>query len=364
MINSKIAIAYFGNYPPLYTRVRTTLKGLRKNNISIYECWSDYPWLWLRLMILAIKYLRVASKINLLMVSEGGQAYVPLAKILSKLTKKTLLFDAFLSYYHVKAIDTKAIKSDSLKGRYYFYLDKKSCELADLVLLDTDEHINYFCRTFGLTKSKFQSLPVGSDDEWFYPMQKENNTRSDTFVVFLVASFYPLHGVEYVVRAAKILENQPQIKFVLVGNGPMRKTTERLANSLALKNMRFRDSIPPYQLPYLMKEADVCLGQFGITEHTQLVVPAKVYDAIAMAKPVITGDTKAVKAVFTDQENIILCPVANPEALADKILLLKKNPALKEKISQNGYRVFQEKFTPAKTGANLAVIIQKMVKDR
>ena len=113
-----------------------------------------------------------------------------------------------------------------------------------------------------------------------------------------------------------------------------------------------------------MKEADVCLGQFGITEHTQLVVPAKVYDAIAMAKPVITGDTKAVKAVFTDQENIILCPVANPEALADKILLLKKNPALKEKISQNGYRVFQEKFTPAKTGANLAVIIQKMVKDR
>ena len=357
MTNPKTAIAYFGNYPPLYTRVRTTLKGLRKNNITIYECWSDYPWLLIRLMILAIKYLKVASKVNLLMVSEGGQAYVPLAKMLAWLTQKPLLFDAFLSYYHVKVIDTKAIKPNSIKSRYYFYLDKKSCGLADLVLLDTNEHINYFCKTFILPKSKFTALPVGSDDEWFYPMPNENSNKNKEFIIFLVASFYPLHGVEYVVRAAKILEKRPEIKFILVGNGPMRKATEELARSLALKNIRFRDSIPPYQLPYLMKEADVCLGQFGGTEHTQLVVPAKVYDAMAMAKPIITGSTNAVRAVFKDRENIILCPVANPETLAEAILLLKENAILREKIAQNGYKLFQEKFTPAKTGAILASII-------
>lgn len=363
MSNKKTAIAYFGNYPPLYTRVRTTLKGLRKNGVEIHECSSDYPWRWLRLIILTFKYLKIAKKVNALMVSEGGQAYVPLAKILAVLTKKPLLFDAFLSYYHVLVIDTKMVKPQSLKGRYFFYLDKLSCKLADLVLLDTEEHINYFCQTFTLPHSKFLSLPVGSDDEWFYPMVKKSNQGSSSFIVFLVASFYPLHGIEHVVQAAKILEEYPDIKFIIAGNGPTRKTIEQLIKSLSSKNIKLQDFVPPYELPYLMREADVCLGQFGNTEHTQLVVPAKVYDALAMQKPVITGNTNAVRKVLTDKENVILCPVADPQALAESILLLKNNAQLREKIAKNSYLFFRENFPLVKTGAQLKSIIQNLIKN-
>ena len=362
MTMTKPVVAYFGNYPPLYTRVRTTLKGLEKNNIQVIECRHDHPWLWLRLLILAFKYLRIARKVDVLMVAEGGQAHVPLAKILAKLTKKPLLFDAFLSYYHVKVIDTKVIKPNSLKGYYYYYLDKLSCALADLVLLDTDEHIKYFCRTFALPKLQFRTLPVGSDEEWFYPRQNDDGPQDKSFIIFLVTSFYPLHGVEYVVKAAKILESYPDIQFIVVGNGSTRAEVQRLAGSLHLKNIKFRDGVPPYQLPYLMAGADICLGQFGHTEHTQLVVPAKVYDALAMAKPIITGRTRAVESSFIDRENIILCPVADPNALAHAILLLKNNPALRKKIAKNGYGLFKERFSLAKTGAQLKTILQELIK--
>lgn len=360
-ISEKIKIAYFGKYDPNYTRVRTVLKGLKKNNIAVYECLSNDSFYLKRIISLISQYLKITEKIDILMVSEAGQAYVFPAKILSLLTKKPLLFDAFLSYYHVKVIDTKEISRYSLKGKYFYYLDKLSCKLADIALLDTEEHIDYFCKTFNLNRRKFKSLPVGSDEEIFYPFQKISKEKSE-FLIFLVSSFYPLHGVEYVIKASKLLEKYKDIKFLIIGDGPTKKNIEKLIEDLHIKNVELKGIQSPLEVAKLMAKSDICMGQFGATNQAQMVIPAKVYDAIAMAKPVITGDSIAVKKIFAHNENIILCPVADSIALAKSIIFLKENHQLREKIAKNGYQLFLDNFCLLKIGEKLILIIKDLLK--
>lgn len=350
-----LRVAYLGCYDPLYTRVRTTLKGLRTTSVTVYECRSTAHSRAVRLIVLAWKYLFIAPRIHAIIVSEAGQSYVFLAKLLSRITRKPLIFDAFMSYYHVNIVNAKLHTPTSIAAQYYFHLDAWSCRLADMVLLDTPEHCAYFHTTFGVPPEKMRSLPVGSDDEWFAPTRAPQD--GTPFTVVLIASFYPIHGVEYVVEAARLLAGtDPDIRFVVIGNGFARAAAEERARGI--RNIVFMDSVLSYDLPAHMSAASVCLGQFGDTEQNHLVVPAKVYDAIAMRKPVITGAGRAIRSVFTDGENIVLVPLANPRALADAIIRMKNDAALRESIAENGYQLFREKFSLSRTGEHLTALVR------
>ena len=112
-------------------------------------------------------------------------------------------------------------------------------------------------------------------------------------------------------------------------------------------------------IPNYIKCASICLGIFGDTAKTLRVIPNKVYEAIAMKKPVITADTPAIKELFSDKQNIVLCETACPRDLAVKILELKNNQELRDKIAENGYKVFKNKATPKIIGKELINSILK-----
>jgi len=72
---------------------------------------------------------------------------------------------------------------------------------------------------------------------------------------------------------------------------------------------------------------------------------------IAMKRPVIIVDCQtSVTAGFVDQENCLFCPAENPQVLAEKILMLKNNTLLADKISQGAFDLFYNNFTIAKIG--------------
>jgi glycosyltransferase involved in cell wall biosynthesis len=110
-----------------------------------------------------------------------------------------------------------------------------------------------------------------------------------------------------------------------------------------------------------IRPADVCLGVFGDSPKAQRVVPIKVFVALAMGKPVITGDSPAAREVLTHGTDAILCEMANPHALAQAILLLKGNRPLREKIAREGYLSFQNKFSPRVIGATVKKYLAEVI---
>jgi hypothetical protein len=95
-----------------------------------------------------------------------GQPLLPIVKLL---TRKPIIFDAFVSTYDTLCFDRKWFKPNSVGGRLAYWLDRYTCLLADKVLLDTKAHADYFVETFDLPREKLSVLYLGYDDSIFYP---------------------------------------------------------------------------------------------------------------------------------------------------------------------------------------------------
>lgn len=360
-----MTVLYFGNYRSNYPRNRVLINGLRQNGVKIIECNVRNNGFW-SLITLFFKYLKSKTHYDFLVVGFPGQEAMFLARFLtlrlgSGRARKPIIFDAFTSHYGGYILDRKYFSTKSFRAKYYRFLDKWSCKLADLILLDTLVHIDFFVQEFGLPKEKFIRVFVGTDSNIFYPRENPDIGRSKSpFRVHFHGHYIPLQGIRYIIEAAKLLENE-DISFNLIGRGQTFKEDRKLAERLGLKIINFIDSVSYDKLPEYMAQADVCLGIFGDSPKTDLVIPNKLYEALAMAKPVITADTPAVRELLTDGVNVFLCRKANPESLAEKILLVRDEPAIAEKAALNGRRLFEEKLKEKTLGAELLERINEKI---
>ena len=335
-------VCYYGAYDAEYARNIVILNSLKKTGVEIIEC-NDRSHILKRTFRLL--YKAIFLDFDAILVGYPGHLDVFSARILSILRRKPLIFDAFISVYNAER-EYGNIKQRTVKAKYCYWLDKWSCKLAYKVLLDTDQHIDYFCRKFGLDKEKFKRIFIGADETLFFP--RKIKKKEDIFLVLYYGRTTPLHGLDFIIKAAKMLEKQKDIKFLLIGgNIHFRLLRKKYKNRV---NIKFIDEILPKEVPEYIARADICLGIFGCTEKAEIVIPNKAYEALAMKKPLLTGDSAAARSVLTNEKDAILCEMASSKAIAESILLLKTDEKLRKKIAENGYKLFKERFTSAMIG--------------
>jgi glycosyltransferase involved in cell wall biosynthesis len=223
-------------------------------------------------------------------------------------------------------------------------LDWLPAKLADLILLDTFSHIEYFAATFGIAKNKFQRILVGTDDSELY-FDPTLAAARDFFLVHFHGGFLPLQGIEFIVGAAKILESE-NIRFNIIGRGQEYNKIKALAKESNVGNIEFIEPVPYQRLRQYISAADICLGIFGQSAKTGRVIPNKVYEAAACGKAIVSARGPAIIEVFTDRENIILCRAADENDLAAKILELKNDQDLKNQVGESALKLYREKLTP------------------
>ncbi len=338
-------VLYFGIYDPNYSRNRVLIKGLRANGIEVFECRVSAKDK-LKYLKLVWRFLK-SSNFDLMMVGFPGQEIMFLAKLL---TRKPIIFDAFTSHYGGYILDRQYYSKTSWRAKYYKFLDTWSCKLADLVLLDTQAHIDFFVKEFKLDRQKFLRIFVGTDGDIFYPREAQKET--DKFLVHFHGHYIPLQGVKYIIQAAKLLKNE-DVHFNIIGNGQTFRNDLKLAESLGISNISFIEPVPYGELPLFMAKADICLGIFGDSPKTDLVIPNKIYEAMAMGKAIITANTPAVRELLSDGENVLFCHKADAKDLAEKILSLKNSPDRSRIIGEEARKLFEDKLTDGVLAAEL-----------
>lgn len=354
-------ICYMGAYEPAYARNSILRQGLQENGVEVIECRipPETP-LWKRNISLLKKYLSIAHDFDVIFVAEMNQVVVPLAWLFSRLTGKKLVFDIFYSLYDSYVYDRKLVSERSWKARFFYGMDWLGLRLADLVLSDTCEHAEFYIKEFGLCRENVHPIYIGCDAS-FFEVQKGARKKSDLFTVTFVGTFIPLHGIEYILRAVKLLENRAGIRFEFVGKGQTYNEMLRLAEELQLRNCTFLGSVSQKEVQNILTQSDACLGIFGNTEKTRRVIPNKVYEYLAMKKAVITGDTPAIREVFQDVKQLFLCPTADEAGLAEAIWRLKEDSALRERIAIQGYRFVRERFSPKVLGKQLKELLETVL---
>lgn len=345
---------------PTYTRNRVILEGLASAGVEVVEytdCGRNYP---LRFARVLSRFLRRRPRdVDAVLVGFYGQPFMP---FISRLTRKPIVLDAFLSGYDTMCFDRKRFGPRSLGGRFFFWLDKSACERSDLVLLDTEEHVNYFVETFGVQPGKFARVFVGAED-MFSPRSAAQ--PKEHFDVFYYCTFHPVHGTEHVIRAAGLLSERDDIRFTIVGGGQEKAAIESLSGSLGLSNTDFIDWIPYGDLPDRIAQADLCLGgHFGTVPKSSRVIPGKAFQFLAMAKPTIVGDNPANRELLEHRRDAFLVPMADPQAIADAIVELKDDDALRTRIARSGHDRFKEAATPEIVGRRIVELVSGILERR
>lgn len=282
-------------------------------------------------------------------------------RLLGNLIRQPLLFDAFVSNYDTLCFDRQRFAPTSWPGKAAFWLDQSTCRRADHVLLDTTQHVDYFVRTFGLPAAKFTALPVGCSEAIYYPQPAaKQNASAATTLVLSYTTFLPLHGMETILHAAAALQGVP-IHFRLIGAGPLLPAMQQLAARLGLSNLTFAPSVSPSTLAKEIAAADICLGgHFGPSEKAGRVVPGKIYQLLAMDKAIIAGDTPANRTLLQDREQALLVPPTDPQALANAILTLHQDSALRIRLAAQGYQLYQATCSEAVITQRLNTVIEQL----
>lgn len=283
------------------------------------------------------------NEFDVLLVPFQGHHVMPLVWILGKMTGKPTVFDVFISLYDSMVCDRGLVHKKSFKALRQRWIDRIACASADLLLIDTDEHAQYFMNEYGIAKEKFVTVPIGCKDAVFRPLP---HSAHDGFEVLFHGTFIPLQGIDTIIRAAALLKDRADIRFTLVGKGQTFAAMQKLADSIGATNVIFEGALPLEKLPERIAHADVCLGIFGASDKADRVIPHKAYEIIACEKPLLTGSSRSARSFFEDRNNALLVNMNDPRALADGILTLKNDAALRANLARNGRRLFLEKCAP------------------
>jgi len=361
-------VCYFGGYDKTYPRTRILMKGLKKNGVDIAECNSmqkilpnkfkavNIP----RFTALAIKHAKIKDY-DAMVVGYPGWYDVSLAKYLAKWRNKDVIFDAFISLYETLITDNPS-KRNSLESKIYWQFDRIACSRSDLTILVTHADMKFFSKEFKLPIEKFRRVFLGTDEDVFYPRKREK--IGDEFVVYFHGTHIPtIHGIENIIKAAKILEKNKEIKFKIQGYTLDDLIIRDLWRKLKPKNIELLGRWVPYEkLPSLMTDSDICLGTFGTAKKVYRYIPNKIFEAIAMKKPLINQTLPTLKeAGLKNYQHLLTCNSVAPKEIAEKILLLKEEPALRNKIAKNGYSLFKKRFTTKVIGKDFKNVISELL---
>lgn len=372
-------VCYFGTYRESYTRNVIMIEALRRADVEVVEChqilwqgiedrvsaasggWAK-PQFILRLVRaywLLLKEYRKVQDYDVMVVGYPGQLDVLLARVLTWLRKKPLVLDILMSLYLI-AQDRGLVEQHPFTGNLLHILERFVYRLPDLLIQDTLDYQNWLVNEFHLHDKRFRLLPLGADDRIFHPLEQPSNNE-DTFRVLYYGTYIPNHGVPYIMEAAKIMGDVHDIIFTLIGEGPDKEFAQSFAQQHQMHNVEFISWLPKSELIAYIDRSDICLGSFGTTYQSLLTIHNKIYECMAMHKPVVTGDSSAIRGAFHHLDDIYLVERSNGAAIAKAIQHLYQDDRLRKLIASNGYASFMDEYRLVTKGKRLKSYLKELL---
>jgi glycosyltransferase involved in cell wall biosynthesis len=302
---------------------------------------------------LAWRLLRVPRG-DVVLVLYPGWFDMLVVGVLARMRRLPVVFDPFISLSDTVVADRKLAGRRSLVGRAVRTVDRLSLRLATRVLADTPEHAALYSSVGRLSRDRIGIVRIGADESLFHP--QPDVTPSPRLVLFY-GTYIALHGLPTIITAAKRLERDG-IEVKLIGHGQEQSAVDRLMKELRPTNVTLVDWVAIEDLPREIAAATICLGIFGTTEKAGRVLPNKLFQCLAVGRPVITADTPAVRTEF-DPGELALTPPGDADALAAEIRRLVANPNQREAIAAAGHARYCEAFATSLIACSLEAELQR-----
>lgn len=226
------------------------------------------------------------------------------------------------------------------------YIESENMKRADVVLVINDNLKDYVV-SMGSNPEKTYVVRAGIDTGRYDPnmdgheIRKEYGIKEDDCVLFFMGTLFEFSGLkEVALSLAKIRDETSNIKLLLVGTGEAFKELQRIKSEHSLDDQIILTGRQPfYRIPGFIAAADICMLPAYNNEIMRDIVPIKMYEYMAMGKPVISTKLPGVMKEFGEGHGVIY--VDKPEDVLRKAIEL--SDSLKEEGSKS--RKYVEKYT-------------------
>ena len=182
------------------------------------------------------------------------------------------------------------------------------------------------------------------------------------FIACYIGTMGMAHGLETLLEAAAELKNTaPQVFFLLVGDGAEKENIASRVRLLGLANIRLIDSQPREKIPAYICASDVCLVPLKRTKEFETVIPTKMLEFMACARPVILGVEGQAKKLSRKRKRVLHTP-ENAEELAQAVMKLAAEDNLRKTLGNNGRRYVLKHFSRPQTAIFYLNILEKIWK--
>ncbi|MFC1959484.1 glycosyltransferase family 4 protein [Chloroflexota bacterium] len=185
------------------------------------------------------------------------------------------------------------------------------------------------------------AVPVPPD-----PLAQRSNSLRPTwgftpadFVVAIIARLKPVKGHTYLLGALASLPDLPQLKLLVVGDGPLQETLQNQAQALRITDRvtftGFCDNIPE-----ILQTVDaVCLASLSEA------LPYAVLEAASYARPLLVTKVGGLATLLADGETAVLAAPRDPATLADGLRWLATHPAEAQAMGLAAYEMVRQSFS-------------------
>lgn len=219
----------------------------------------------------------------------------------------------------------------------------------------------------GVAAEKITVISNGVDQEAFYPRAADPALRQrwglgERFVCAYVGTIGMASGLDVVLRAARRLaeRGRTDIHFLIVGDGAVRAELAADAAQQGLDNVTFTGRLDKALIPPTLASVDVCLVHLKKRDLFATVMPSKIFEAAAMAKPIILG-VEGHAAGLVRRAGCGIC--IEPENETELVAALERmadDPALAAALGQAGRDYFVRRFDRAALAADYLEVIRRV----
>lgn len=233
------------------------------------------------------------------------------------------------------AVDIGSLKKHSFVYKMSKRVEKWLYQQADLIVPVTEASKK-------IIEKRAQNKPVsvisnGVDLDIFKPIINsklilDEPVDHSKFRVGYVGSLGVIHDMKTVVRAAKLCEDDPDIEFIIIGDGGQRKIFLNALEQEKPKNIKWIGLKKHNQVPAYISSFDVAINPVYNYDIFESIVTVKFYEYLACSVPVISSANGLIKKESERSGAALAVEPENAVELAAMIRKVKNNPHLLEEM--------------------------------
>ena len=237
---------------------------------------------------------------------------------------------------------------------------------SDRVVVVTPAFEEYLIKHWQVPGKKISVIENGVDTQMFNPLagttlQREFSIEGK-FVVSYVGTMGMAHGLETILQAAlRLRDTNPEVVFLLLGEGAEKERLMAMARQCSLPNLRFLEQQPREKIPGYICASDVCLVPLKKADVFETVIPSKMLEFMACGRPVILGVNGQARTILEEARAGLAIEPENSDAMAQAILYLAKNRDTVREMGMNGRDYVLRRFSRGHTAERYICMLERLL---